>query len=150
MSLESGVQYFSMLAALAALYIGRRGMKPYVPVAVFASLYTDLVCDVGVEGLYLWTYPARLAPFVQESLPAGLVVVPVIAMFWVRYCPRKLWPAFLWALAWAVPLTLGEYYAERHTQLIEYLNGYDWYHSFLLWLLSFAIWRSFHLWLTAK
>lgn len=150
LSIEDWIQYLSMAAAIIALFIGRRGMKPYVSVAVFAALYSDIVCDTAVEGIQIWTYPSRLATYVQESLPIELVVVPVIAMFWVRYCPPTRKGTLLWAVAWAAPLTMAEYFCERHTMLIEYLNGYDWYHSFVFWIVSLIIWLLYHKWLHAK
>jgi hypothetical protein len=51
-----------------------------------------------------------------------------------------------WTLLWTTILTGIEYLAVRYTDMISYYNGYNWYHSYILWLISWYIWYSFHKW----
>jgi hypothetical protein len=96
----------------------------------------------------LWHYHERIFPVVEDiSVPVNLVVVPIIAMFWVRYCPIRFKEKMLWALGWTTVLVVVELPLERFTDLLTYHNGYDWYFSYILWFFSWFIWHGFHLWL---
>jgi len=95
MSIELTVQYLSLLIALAALIIGYKGMKRYIPVALFASLYANLWCYTATYFGW-WEFPLRVMPLVEDiSFAANVVAVPVFAMFWVRYSPMS---RIKWAL----------------------------------------------------
>lgn len=141
--IETIVQYAAIIISLVALFIGRKGMKPFIPVAMFASLYANFWCYLA-NYFSLWKFPIRLFPVVADiSATANIFVVPVLAMFWVRYSPMS---RIKWALLWSSVLTGVEYLAERHTDMIVYSNGYEWYFSFLLWIISWYIWYYFHTW----
>lgn len=137
------IQYGAVLLALLALWIGHRGMKRYIPVALFASLYANLWCYIANHFSW-WEFPVRLMPHVEDiSFAANVITVPILAMFWVRYSPM---PRFTWALLWSGLLTAFEYWAEQHSAMIAYGNGYTAYHSFILWLISWYVWYGFHVW----
>lgn len=143
MPIELIVQYLSLLITLAALIIGHKGMKRYIPVALFASLYANLWCYTATYFGW-WEFPLRVMPLVEDiSFSANVVAVPVLAMFWVRYSPMS---RIKWALLWSIVLSVFEYFAVEHTSMISYSNGYRIYHSFILWMLSWFIWYQFHLW----
>jgi len=145
--LDHWIQYGAMALALTALILNWRGMKKYVPVGLFASFYANAWCAVAISFKW-WEYHVRIVPAMDDiSVPVNFVVVPVLAMFWVRYMPLRLKEQLLWALIWTAPLTGVELLLERHTGVIKYHNGYEWYFSFLLWYLSWFIWYWFHLWL---
>lgn len=145
MPIEDWVQYIAMAVAVLALLAKRRGMKPYIPVALFAHFYAEVVCLLAMYTEW-WTYPSRIITKSNMSIPANFVVIPVIAMFWIRYCPDRPGAVLLWNLLWSLPLTALEYWAERNTELIRYHGGYEWYHTLLLWLITFPIWLAFHRW----
>lgn len=141
--LEATVQYVSIFISISALLIGHKGMKPFIPVGMFASLYANLWCYLA-KYFSLWEFPLRLFPFVTDiSVTANIFAVPVLAMFWVRYSPM---PRISWALLWSTILTGLEYIAERYTDLITYSNGYEWYITFILWIISWYLWYYFHVW----
>ena len=136
--------YSPMIASIMALIIKRRGMKKYIPAGLFSSLFANIVCHFA---LYLnwWTYP-----FEMEETIVNCVVVPVLAMYWIRYAPTKISGLIAWNLFWTGILTAFEYYGERFTNVIKYHNGYDWYFSLLLWFISWFIWLGFHIWFNKK
>ena len=143
MNIELSVQYISIFIAITALFIDRKGMKRYVPVALFASLYANIWCYVA-NYFQWWAFPVRVLSGINDiSFSANLVAVPVLAMFWIRYSPMT---RVKWALLWSILLTLFEYVIQKHTSMIEYHNGYIIYHSFILWLISWYIWYQFHKW----
>ncbi|MDR3560419.1 MAG: competence protein [Negativicutes bacterium] len=147
MSVETWVQIgFSVIAVIAFILL-RQGMKPFIPVGLFASLYANVWCYLAMRFGW-WDFPARLVPFVREiSVPANMLIVPVMAMIWVRYSPMK---RLYWALLWTCGLTGGEFLIERYTAVLKYHSGYDWYFSFLLWFASWFIWYYFHRWFWRK
>ncbi|MFZ5631930.1 MAG: CBO0543 family protein [Bacillota bacterium] len=147
MTLAEWVQYGAVAIAIAALTVKGKGMKKYVPVGLFASFYANAWCAVAAT-FDLWHYPSTIVPaFEHISVPANFIVVPVMAMFWVRYLPLRLTEQIAWAFLWTTGLTGLEFTAERYTDLLQYGDGYKWYHSYILWFFSWFIWYGFHLWL---
>lgn len=147
LTFESWIQYGAMAAAIIALLVKIKGMKRYVAVGLFASFYANAWCVVAAT-YHLWHFPSRIVPAVKAlSVPFNFIVVPVIAMFWVRYFPLRLREQLLWAFVWTTALTGAEFLFERFTGLLRYDNGYQWFYSYILWFLSFFIWYGFHLWL---
>ncbi|WP_432665439.1 CBO0543 family protein [Wukongibacter baidiensis] len=147
MSVETLIQYLAMFISIMALIIMKKGMKKFVPVAMFASLYANLWCYIA-KYYKFWSFPVRIFPIVKDiSIPVNVVVVPIIAMFWVRYYPTKSNKKLFWALSWTTVLIVIEVLIGKFTNLIEYSNGFKWYHSYVLWFLSLYIWRGFHHWI---
>ncbi|EGO65538.1 CBO0543 family protein [Acetonema longum] len=143
MPVESLIQYSSIFIAITAVIIARKELKRFIPIGLFASLYANLFCYIA-NYLNWWEFPARLFPGVKDiSFTFNVIIVPVLAMFWIRYSPLT---RIKWALLWTTILTGLEYWSERYTGLIAYHNGYDWYHSFILWLITWYIWYSLHKW----
>lgn len=143
MSVEIGIQYGSIIVALFALAFSYKGMKPYLPVAMLASLYANLWCYLAMYFDW-WIFPNRILPSIKDiSFTANIIVLPIMAMFWVRYCPMS---RINWALLWTTALTGSEYLIERYSEVLEYHNGYNWYHSYFLWFISWFIWYWFHNW----
>ncbi|MEG6584257.1 CBO0543 family protein [Dendrosporobacter sp. 1207_IL3150] len=143
MSLELWLQYIAMTVALLALAFFYKGMKRFIPVAMFASLYANVWCFIAMHFKW-WEFPVRVCPIIDDiSFTVNMVVVPILAMIWVRYSPMS---RVKWALLWSVVLGLMEFFLSRYTHMIVYGNGYDWYYSLLLWLPSWAIWLWFHRW----
>ncbi|MBU2702905.1 hypothetical protein Ga0466249_004040 [Sporomusaceae bacterium BoRhaA] len=137
------IQYIIILIAIIAVIVARKELKRFIPVGLFASLYANILCYVA-NYLILWEFPVRVLPGVRDiSFTANVVVVPVLAMFWVKYSPMS---RIKWAFLWTTILTGIEYLTERYTGIITYHNGYDWYCSYILWLISWYIWYSFHKW----
>lgn len=140
------IQYGAVSAAVIALVIDRKGASKFVPIALFASLYANLWCYIAMYFDW-WTYPARLFPMVKDiSFTINMIVVPIIAIIWIKHIPDTFWGKFLWALVWTVGITFIEVILERTTDIIDYHNGYDWYFSFLLWFASWYIWAFYHKW----
>lgn len=140
---ELWLQYLSILLAIAAVIIARKELKRFIPVGLFASVYANVFCYIA-NYFEWWEFPARLLPGVRDiSFTVNVIVVPVLAMFWVRYSPMS---RIKWTILWTTVLTLLEYLAVTNTDLIVYHNGYNWYHSYILWLISWYIWYNFHKW----
>lgn len=143
LAIEVVVQYVAITAALLALCIDYKGMKPFLPVAMFASLYANAFCYMA-NYFGWWEFPVRLLPHVKDiSFAANVITVPILAMSWIRYSPM---PRIPWALLWSVILTGFEYWAVKNTAMIAYGSGYSIYYSFVLWLISWYIWYTFHHW----
>ncbi|MEN6349871.1 MAG: CBO0543 family protein [Syntrophomonas sp.] len=138
--LKNLVIYVPMIAAILALIIKWREMKPYIPAGLFASLFANILCHIAMH-LNWWTYPYRI-----EEPIVNCIIVPVLAMYWIRYAPTKIFGLVVWDLLWTGILTTIEYYVERITNIIKYSDGYHWYYSLLLWFISWFIWYGFHIW----
>ena len=136
--------YGPMLAAILALIIKWNGMKKFIPAGLFACFYATIVCHIAMA-LNWWTYPNEL----MESI-VNCILVPVSAMFWIRYAPPRLSGLIIWNLLWSSILAVSEFYAERFTNVIKYYNEYDWYYSFVLWIISWFVWYAFHIWFNDK
>jgi len=147
MAIEKWIQYGSMAAAILMFMIKRKGMKKYIPVGFFASYYANIWCFLAMNFNW-WNFPTRIFDKPDDiSWPVNFVVVPIMAMFWVRYIPRGLGRQISWAFLLTTLLTGFEYLAERYTGLIKYHNGYDWYYSYILWFFSWFVWYWFYKWL---
>lgn len=143
MTIELIIQYLFLFVVIVALIIGHKGMKRYIPVALFASLYANIWCYIATY-FHWWEFPIRVVPLVEDiSFSANVVAVPVLAMFWVRYSPMS---RINWALLWSILLSVFEYFAVEYTDMINYHSGYAIYHSFILWMISWFIWYRFHIW----
>lgn len=143
MSNELWVQYLSIFIAIVAVIIARKELKRFIPVGLFASFYANICCYIA-NYFDWWEFPARFFPGVRDiSFTVNVIVVPVLAMFWVRYSPMS---RIKWTILWTTVLTLMEYLAVTKTNLIVYHNGYNWYFSYILWLISWYVWYSFHKW----
>ena len=136
--------YGPMIAAILALIIKWNGMKKYIPAGLFASLFANIICIFAMVFNW-WMYPNKI-----EGPIVNCIVVPVLAMFWIRYAPSQVSGLITWSLIWTGILTLFEFYGERFTNIIRYLNGYDWYYSFVLWFISWFVWYGFHNWFNNK
>ncbi len=147
MGVEEFIQYGSMTIAIMLLILKRKGMKQYVPVGMFASLYANVWCYIA-KYFDLWYFPSRIFPIAEDiSIPVNMVVVPIIAMFWVRYYPVRFKEKLLWVFGATTILTIIEVLIEKFTDALAYGNGYQWYYSYILWFFSWFIWLGFHQWL---
>ncbi len=143
MSIELLIQYLSIFIAIIAVVVDRKKLKRFIPVGLFAGFYANILCYVA-NYFSWWEFPVKIFPGVRDiSFTANVVIVPVLAMFWTRYSPMS---RIKWTFLWTTILTGFEYLIERHTDMIAYHNGYDWYYSYILWLISWFIWYSFHKW----
>jgi hypothetical protein len=143
MSIELWIQYLSIFIAIVAVIIARKELKRFIPVGLFAGFYANLVCYVA-NYFQWWDFPVRLLHGVKDiSFTANVVVIPVLAMFWTRYSPMS---RIKWTLLWTTILTFAEYLAVKNTDLIAYHNGYNWYFTYIFWLISWYVWYSFHKW----
>lgn len=136
--------YSPMIMAIIALIIKWKGMKKFIPAGLFSSLCANIICHIGMY-FDCWIYPHKI-----EEVIVNCVVVPVLAMYWVRYAPSGISGLLAWNLLWSSILTVFEYYVERFTDVIKYHDGYDWYFSFGLWVISWFIWYGFHIWFNKK
>lgn len=147
MTAEIVIQYATMMVSITALIIKRREMKKYIPVALFAILYADIWCYIA-KYYDFWSFPSKLFPFIKDiSISVNFFAVPTIAIFWVRYYPTSLKKGLIWSFSWTTILIIFEVLVGTQTNLLEYSNGFKWYHSYFLWYLSLHIWRRFHIWL---
>lgn len=146
MSIESIIQSGSIAGALIALFFDRKGISKFIPVAMFASLYANLWCYIAIY-FQLWHFPVRFFPFIQDiSVTVNMIVVPIMAIIWIKHIPDSFGGKVLWALIWTIGLTIMEFFIERYTKLLDYSSGYAWYHSLILWFFSWFIWAAYHKW----
>lgn len=145
MQLEAIIQYLFVIVSIAALIWKWPGAR-YIPAALFAHAYAEHLCQIAMNGLHLWSYPFRIVPCVEMSVPANDIVIPIMTMFWLRYLPDSFSRKLYWIIGWSVGLTIPEYFAERYTGLIKYHNGYDWYFTLILWIITWFIFYLFHFW----
>lgn len=146
MSIALLIQYGSIAVSLIALFVDRKGISKFIPVAMFASLYANVWCYIA-NYLYLWSFHHRLLPVVQDiSFTVNMIVVPIMAIIWVKHIPDTFIRKVVWAIVWTIGLTFVEFLIERYTRVLDYHNGYDWYHSFILWFFSWFIWAGYHKW----
>lgn len=143
MSIELLMQYIAILIAIVAVIVARKELKRFIPVGLFASLYANIFCYVA-NYFNWWVFTIRIFPGIKDiSFTANVIVIPVLAMFWVRYSPMS---RIKWAFLWTTILTGIEYLTQKYTNIITYHNGYNWYYTYILWLSSWFIWYSFHKW----
>jgi hypothetical protein len=144
MSIEHLIQYGAIAVSSIALFIDRKGIIKFIPVAIFASLYSNICCYIA-NYFNLWSYQNKLFPVVKDiSVTVNLIVVPIITIIWVKHIPNTFKGKFIWAFIWTTGLTLVEVTLERYTNIITYHNGYDWYYSYILWFFSWYIWAGYH------
>ena len=143
MNIELLIQYVAIAIAIIAVIIARKELKRFIPVGLFASFYANLFCYVA-NYFNWWEFPVKVLPGVKDvSFTVNVVIVPVLAMFWARYSPMS---RIKWTFLWTTILTGIEYLAVRYTDMITYHNNYNWYYSYILWLISWYVWYSFHKW----
>ena len=146
MSIEYWIQYGAILISLVGLAVKWKRMKAYIPVGLFVSFYANIWCFIAMNKNW-WDFPIRIYEKPDDvSWPANFVALPIIAMFWVRYCPLKFREKITWALIASIAITSIEVILERYTEVLKYHNNYDWYFSFVLWFISWFIWYGFHVW----
>lgn len=140
MNLTQVFMFFPPVIAIILLAVNWQGMKKYIPAGLFAAFCAEIICHIAA--IYtIWSYPIK-----PEEILVNFIMVPVLAMFWIRYAPRRLVSLFYWNLLWTIPLTLLEHFAETYTNVIKHHNGYAWYHSLPLWFISWFVWYGFHKW----
>ena len=140
------IQYVAIVVSLIILFLDRKGMTKYIPVAMFASLYSNLWCYIA-NYFHLWSYQHKLFPIVKDiSVTVNMIVVPIVVMIWIKHIPKTLKGKFIWTFIWTTGLTLDEFLIERYTQVLTYHNGYDWYYSYILWFISWFLWAEYHKW----
>ena len=106
MSIEQLIQYGTIVISLVALFLDREGTIKYIPVALFASLYANIWCYIA-NCFHLWTYQDKLFSIVQDiSATANLIVVPILAIIWIKHIPNTLIGKYIWAFVWTTGLTL--------------------------------------------
>lgn len=149
MNINFLIQYAAMDIAVIMLIIKRKGMKRYIPLGLFSTFYANLWC-YAAEYFKLWCYPARLVPYTTVSVPFNYVVLPVIAMFWMRYLPVNTAYRYLWAFLWSAVIIGFEFVLTRYTNILKYHNGYDIHISFVLWLITFYIFLKFYDYITTS
>lgn len=145
MIIENIIELSAVIVAVFLLIIKRKGMKKYVPVAFFAMYWAVAWCAFS-KYFHWWDYPHRNFPYFNLSATVDFIIVPIIAMFWVRYAPNNFKGLLSWALLSAAILVCVEYALERYTDLLEYGEGYGWLYSFVLWFISLFAWYGFHIW----
>jgi hypothetical protein len=147
MSKDYLIQYIAVAAALIALLLKIRVMKRYVPLALFSIVYSNILCYIA-QYLRIWYYPIKLVHYSDVSIIFNYIILPVIVMYWMRFCPVNTTYRFLWAVGWSIVLILSEYLLTRFTNILKYSSGYDIHISFLLWMASWFIFYKFYVWVT--
>jgi len=145
MTISNIIELSSVTGAVLLLIVKSKGMKKYLPAALFSTYWAVVWCEFA-EYFHWWEYPSRIFPYFDLSATADFVVIPIMAMFWIRYAPKGLKKLVLWALISTIVLVGFEYFVERYTDLLEYGKDYDWYYSFILWFISWFAWYGFHVW----
>ncbi len=140
MTLTEYYTYVPPLIAIIALAIKWKGMKQFIPVGLFASLYANAVCHIAMH-LGYWKYHAFIA-----NLAVDCILTPIAAMFWVRYAPRGALALIGWNLIWTSIIGVLEFHAVHYSNVLCYCRGYKWYILYLLWFISWFIWYGFHIW----
>jgi hypothetical protein len=78
-------------------------------------------------------YPTRLLPnLFKIHILFDVILYPTATVIYHQWTKRDKIPAILSKLlVFSVSLTLIEIYADKHTGLIKWRNGWKWYHSFI-------------------
>lgn len=130
---------------MTQVYI-RNDIRKYISVGLFSIVYADLWCYLA-DILKIWSYPLRIFPELSvSSIPFNYIVLPIVVMIWMMYCPESRKGRVLWALAWSILFITAEFLVTRLTHQLIYTNGFDIHLSFLLWLMSWFIFYRFHVW----
>jgi len=79
MSIEFKIQYLFLFIAIVALIIGHKGMKRYIPVALFASLYANVWCYIATYFNW-WEFPIRVVPLYVKNQMGSLMVNSLIRL----------------------------------------------------------------------
>ena len=145
MTKDNIIELSFVAGAVLLLAIKRKGMKKYIPAALFAAYWALVWCEFA-EYFEWWEYPSMIFPYFDLSATANFVIVPIMAMFWIKYAPKGFEKLVIWALLSTIVLVGIEYFLERYTDLLEYGNEYEWYYSFILWFISWFAWYGFHVW----
>ncbi|WP_271751788.1 CBO0543 family protein [Cohnella sp. JJ-181] len=93
---------------------------------------TNIAIDKWVTGKYI-SYPTRLfSKIFKIHVLYDTVLYPTATVIYNQMTSKDRLPAIVYKVfLFTVPLTLFEFWAERKTGLIKWLNGWTWYHTFL-------------------
>ncbi|NPV89977.1 MAG: hypothetical protein HPY50_04285 [Firmicutes bacterium] len=149
-SIDSWVEGGAVAAALLALVVRLRGMKKYIIAALFASLFTDFYFTLATQVFHWWDYHGGILKEVGLSFSYPDVIIPIAAMFVVRYWPHDRKSQALWGLAWSGALTGFDYFCANYTTLMEFKNGFTWYYDVFLWAANLLAWYVFYRWFVER
>ena len=141
------LEYITVAVVVLVFILKAKGMKKYVPTALFSIIYANIWCLIA-DYFKLWNYPTRFAPSTFVSISFNYIILPILVMFWLRYIPVNTAYRVAWAFGWTIIFILGEFILTRYTNILKYTNGYDIHISFILWMISWYIFFKFHCWIT--
>ncbi len=149
MKIDYWIQFIAIALAVAAFLLKFKGMKKYIPLALFGIVYTNILCYFA-DYLKLWNFPVKIIPSAAVSIPFNYFVIPVLIIYWRRFCPVNTAYRFFWTLGWSIVIIAAEYILTRFTNILSFTNGFDIHISFLLWMGSFYIFYIFHSWIVGN
>jgi len=133
---------------LAALFrIPAKYRKEAQAVFLFQQVVSWFLGILVVEAGWI-SYPVReFSVASSTSFTFEFIVYPSIAVYYNLYYPVNSGPLakLLYGAAYALAVSLPEYWLEKYTQLILYIH-WEWYVSFVSILMTLPISRVFYLW----
>jgi hypothetical protein len=144
-SIEIIIMTLSALVALLLFIfaVDWRYFQEWVVVYLFKGLL-DFAIGSPVVELKLVKYPVRLLPkYYDTAILFELWIFPVLCILYNQITRRKgLWPILYYAVLFSAGITGIEYYTEKYTKLITYIN-WSWFTSFYTLTLTFLLSRLF-------
>ena len=138
---------FIVTIGLLIRYIPRNKIREANLVFLFKLLLT-LVLGLTVSELRLIEYPVRLFPHATKtSFTFEFFVYPSIcAIFNLNYPEKKSnFIQFMYYSYFCSMITVLEIFAEKYTNILEYIN-WTWYITWISLFITFFISRKYYLW----
>lgn len=142
--------FFGLLSACMLIYVGltrRQQLRVFYTVAISADFYSGIANTIGISYGF-WEHPVRWFPSIFEtSIVYDLLFFPATVVLWIALMPKKRSWKIVYTLVYSVVLCLLEWLLERQTKLIDYVDGWAIYKTFLLYLITYLIFYGLYRWL---
>lgn len=143
--MEKVILWIALITSVGLIvyWIRKPGLKDWLILFFFSCSYGTLLANLFIQ-MGLFTHLVRFVPELFETnLMFDCLFYPSMVVIYNQTASGLgLKGSFLQALAYSVPMSLFELWAERYTDLIEYHRWSIWY-SFILFVLTFLLTKAF-------
>lgn len=139
------IQYAIIIISIIVYGLKRSKFKKYIYMKYFVIVYSGTWAWTA-KMLNLWNYPARIINMPIISVAFNFFLIPVLALLWLAYSPKRLKAKAIKALKWTTPIIVFEFLMERYTNLISYGHRYNIVYSYIIWYISWFIWSGYYYW----
>lgn len=148
MTVEEIIFIFAWTITIGLLFTIPKDRKRLALLAFLFKQLLSLLLGALVVQFDLIAYPVRLfSDVMRASFTFEYFIFPSVCSVFVSYYPYKRSHLYMFAYiaAFCTAITIPEYFLERHTDVIVYLN-WSWYWTWITMFVTFALSRRFCVW----